>query len=55
MGAALRSQCDGALAQLEAELKQFAYARRAPERIGAAHPTDQTPNFGLRLGFPGTA
>ena len=45
---------DSSLAQLDAELEQFAVdARRAPERIGAAHLADQGPDFGARLGGPG--
>ena len=47
---------DSSLAHLDAELEQFAVdARRAPERIGAAHPTDQGADFGARLGASGTA
>jgi hypothetical protein len=47
---------DSSLAHLYAELEQFAVdARRTPERIGAAHPTDQSPDFGARLGASGTA
>jgi hypothetical protein len=47
---------DSSLAHLDAELEQFAVeARRAPERIGAAHPTDQGPDFGAGLGASGTA
>jgi hypothetical protein len=47
---------DGSLAHLDAELEQFAVdARRASERIGAAHPTDQGLDFGARLGPSGIA
>jgi len=47
---------DGRLAHLDAELEQFAVdARRASERIGASHPTDQSVDFGTRLGASGTA
>jgi hypothetical protein len=47
---------DGGLAHLDAELEQFAVdARRASERIGAAHPTDQGLDFGARLGPSGIA
>ena len=47
---------DSSLAHLDAELEQFAMdARRAPERIGAAHLTDQGPDFGARLGASGPA
>jgi hypothetical protein len=41
---------------LPTELKQFAInARRAPERVGSAHPADQVADFGIRLGSSGTA
>jgi hypothetical protein len=41
---------DSSLAHFDAELEQFAMdARRAPERIGAAHLTDQGSDFGARL------
>ena len=47
---------DSSLAHLDAELEQFAVdARRAPERIGAAHLTYQGPDFGARPGASGTA
>jgi hypothetical protein len=47
---------DSSLADVDAELEQFAVdARRAPERIGATHLTDQGPDFGARLGASGTA
>jgi hypothetical protein len=39
---------DSSLAHVDAEFEQFAVdARHAPERIGAAHLTDQGPDFGL--------
>ena len=47
---------DSSLADVDAELEQFAVdARRAPERIGATHLTDQGPDFDARLGASGTA
>jgi hypothetical protein len=47
---------DSSLADVDAELEQFAVdARRAPERIGATHLTDQGPDFGARLGASWTA
>ena len=47
---------DSSLADVDAELEQFAVdARRASERIGASHPTDQSVDFGTRLGASGTA
>ena len=47
---------DRRLAHLDAELDEFAVgARRASERIGAAHPTDQGVDFSARLGESGAA
>jgi hypothetical protein len=42
---------DRGLADINAELEQFAMdTRRAPERVGRAHPADQVADFGIRLG-----
>src|ERR1700738_4642223 len=47
---------DRGLADLDAELEQFAVdARRAPERVGVAHLTDQSAVCGAHLGPSRTA
>jgi hypothetical protein len=44
------------LPDIDAELGQFAMdARRAPQRVGSAHPADQVADFGTRLGSSRTA
>jgi hypothetical protein len=47
---------DCGLADIDAELEQFAMdARRTPEWVGRARPTDQVADFGIRLGSSRTA
>jgi hypothetical protein len=56
LGAPRRIPSDCGLADIDAELEQFAMdARCAPQRIGRADPADQVTDFGIRLGSTGAA
>ena len=56
LGASRQIPPNRGLAYIDIELEQFTMdARRAPERVGSAHPADQVADFGTRLGSSRTA